>query len=90
MEGEELQRLAYRRWEIEQGRRDATEELSEELSEGEKGDGIGDIIQIETQQKKIQRHASKLELWSDDKKEKKLYIILLRYSTLILEHIAST
>jgi len=90
VEGEELQRLAYRRWEREQGRRDATEDLSEELSEGEKGDGIGEIIQIETQQNRLQRHTSKLELWSDDKKEKKLYIILLRYTILIFELIRST
>lgn len=87
MEGEEIQRLAYRRWEREQGRRDATEDLSEELSEGEKGDGVGEIIQIETPQKKIQRINSTLELWSDDKKEKKLYIILLRYIALVLVHI---
>lgn len=87
MEGEEIQRLAYRRWEREQGRRDATEDLSEELSEGEKGDGVGEIIQIETPQKKIQRISSTLELWSDDKKEKKLYIILLRYIVLVLVHI---
>ncbi|GAU12334.1 hypothetical protein TSUD_252850 [Trifolium subterraneum] len=40
VEGEEVQRLAYRRWEREQGRRDATEDLSEELSEGEKGDEL--------------------------------------------------
>lgn len=83
VEGEELQRLAYRRWEIEQGRRDATEDLSEELSEGEKGDGIGEIVQIETQQKKLQRHASSQEIWSDDKKEKKLYIILLSLHGLV-------
>ncbi|XP_045787062.1 probable sucrose-phosphate synthase 3 [Trifolium pratense] len=83
VEGEEVQRLAYRRWEREQGRRDATEDLSEELSEGEKGDGIGEIIQIETQQKKMQRHASSLEIWSDDKKEKKLYIILLSLHGLV-------
>lgn len=80
VEGEELQRLAKRRWEIEQGRRDATEDLSEELSEGEKGDGIAEIIQIETPKKKLPRPMSSLELWSDDKKEKKLYIILLRYT----------
>ncbi|CAI8586785.1 unnamed protein product [Vicia faba] len=83
VEGEEIQRLAYRRWEIEQGRRDATEDLSEELSEGEKGDGVGEIIQIESSQKKIQRIHSTLELWSDDKKEKKLYIILLSLHGLV-------
>ena len=79
MEGEELQRFANRRWEREQGRRDATEDLSEELSEGEKGDGVGEMIQIETSKKNFQRQISNLEVWSDDKKEKKLYVVLLRY-----------
>lgn len=76
--------MANRRREREQGRRDATEDLSEELSEGEKGDGIGEMIQIETPKKKLQRQISNtLEVWSDDKKEKKLYIILLRYIVIL-------
>ncbi|KAJ1419628.1 putative sucrose-phosphate synthase 2 [Sesbania bispinosa] len=56
--------------------RDATEDMSEELSEGEKGDGIGEMIQIEMPKKKLQRQISNLEVWSDDKKEKKLNIVL--------------
>ncbi|TKY57214.1 sucrose-phosphate synthase 3 [Spatholobus suberectus] len=83
LEGEELQRLANRRWEREQGRRDATEDLSEELSEGEKGDGIGEMIQIETSKKSLHRQISNLEVWSDDKKEKKLYIVLLSLHGLV-------
>lgn len=83
LEGEELQRIANRRWEREQGRRDATEDMSEELSEGEKGDGIGDKIQIETPKKNFHRENSNLEVWSDDKKEKKLYIVLLSLHGLV-------
>lgn len=80
MEWEELQRLAKRRWEREQGRRDATEDMSEDLSEGEKGDIVGELMLSETPRKKFQRNFSNLEVWSDDKKEKKLYIVLIRYS----------
>ncbi|CAL0317507.1 unnamed protein product [Lupinus luteus] len=76
LEGEELQRLANRRWERELGRMDATEDMSEDLSEGEKGDGVGEMIQSETPKKMLQRQISNLEVWSEDKKEKKLYIIL--------------
>lgn len=80
MEWEESQRVAHRRWEREQGRREATEDMSEDLSEGEKGDGIGEMMQSETPKEKIQRQISNLEVWSDDKKEKKLYLVLLRYT----------
>jgi len=71
--------LANRRWEREQGRRDATEDMSEDLSEGEKGDGLGELAQSETPRKKFQRSLSNPEVWSDDKKENKLYIVLIRY-----------
>lgn len=79
MEWEESQRLSDRRREWEQGRRDATEDMSEDLSEGEKGDGVGEIVQSETPRKRLQRNFSNVEVWSDDKKEKKLYIVLIRY-----------
>lgn len=81
MEWEELQRLANRRLEREQGRRDVTEDMSEDLSEGEKGDGVGEIQTPDTPRKKFQRNFSNLEVWSDDKKEKKLYIVLIRYDS---------
>jgi len=78
LEWEETQRVANRRWEREQGRREATEDMSEDLSEGEKGDGIGEMVQSETPKKNFQRQISNLEVWSDDKKEKRLYVVLLR------------
>lgn len=79
MEWEDSQRQAHRRWEREQGRREATEDLSEDLSEGEKGDSLGEMVQCETPRKQFQRQISNLEVWSDDKNEKKLYIVLIRY-----------
>ncbi|KAK9043980.1 hypothetical protein V6N11_072303 [Hibiscus sabdariffa] len=43
LEGEEAQRKANRRIERERGRREATADMSEDLSEGEKGDSVGDV-----------------------------------------------
>ncbi|CAN0875333.1 Probable sucrose-phosphate synthase 3 [Linum grandiflorum] len=83
LEWEEVQRLMKRRMEREQGRRDATEDLSEDLSEGEKGDGVGELVQSETPKKSFQRNSSNLEVWSDDKKEKKLYIVLISLHGLV-------
>ncbi|KAJ0035597.1 hypothetical protein Pint_25467 [Pistacia integerrima] len=82
LEWEEGQRLAHRRWEREQGRRDVTEDI-EDLSEGEKGDALGELVQPETPRKRFQRNLSNLEVWSDDKKEKKLYIVLISLHGLI-------
>ncbi|GAV58996.1 Glycos_transf_1 domain-containing protein/S6PP domain-containing protein/Glyco_trans_4_4 domain-containing protein [Cephalotus follicularis] len=83
LDWEELQRLENRRWEREQGLRDATEDMSEDLSEGERGDGLGDMMQCETPRRKFQRNFSNLEVWSDDKKEKKLYIVLISLHGLV-------
>lgn len=71
--------MANRRLEREQGRRDATEDMSEDLSEGEKGDTVGELMQSETPKKRFQRNISNLEVWSDDNKGKRLYIVLMRY-----------
>ncbi|OAY63164.1 putative sucrose-phosphate synthase 2, partial [Ananas comosus] len=73
---QDVQRRAYRRWELEQGWRDATEDMSEDLSEGEKGDVVGEMVQ--TPRKRFQRNFSDLQTWSDDNKGKKLYIVLIR------------
>lgn len=53
--------------------------MSEDLSEGEKGDTVGELQQSDTPRKKFQRNVSDLQVWSDDNKEKKLYIVLIRY-----------
>ncbi|KAJ9153995.1 hypothetical protein P3X46_027376 [Hevea brasiliensis] len=83
LEWEGQQRLANRRWEREQGRRDATEDMSEDLSEGERGDNVGELLQSETPRKRFQRNFSNLEVWSDDKNEKKLYIVLISLHGLV-------
>uniref|UniRef100_A0A6V7QZ04 Sucrose-phosphate synthase n=1 Tax=Ananas comosus var. bracteatus TaxID=296719 RepID=A0A6V7QZ04_ANACO len=83
LEWEDFQRLTKRRWEREQGRREATEDMSEDLSEGEKGDTVGELLQSETPRKKIQRNISDLQLWSDDNKGKKLYIVLISLHGLV-------
>ncbi|KVI08252.1 Sucrose-phosphate synthase [Cynara cardunculus var. scolymus] len=74
LEWEDLQRIAKRRLEREQGRSDVREDMSEDLSEGEKVDILGDL---ESPPKTYQHTAS--DIWAEDKKEKKLYIILIRY-----------
>jgi sucrose-phosphate synthase len=67
-------------------RREATEDLAEDLSEGEKGDTIGELAPVETTKKKFHRNFSDLIVWSDENKEKKLYIMLIRSTHL---HIVS-
>ncbi|XP_021801925.1 probable sucrose-phosphate synthase 2 [Prunus avium] len=57
--------------------------MSEDLSEGEKGDGLGEMLPSDTPRKKFQRNISNLEVWSDDKKEKKLYIVLISLHGLV-------
>ncbi|XP_020110635.1 probable sucrose-phosphate synthase 2 [Ananas comosus] len=81
LELEDVQRRAYRRWELEQGWRDATEDMSEDLSEGEKGDVVGEMVQ--TPRKRFQRNFSDLQTWSDDNKGKKLYIVLISMHGLV-------
>lgn len=66
--------------EREQGRMDVTEDMSEDLSEGEKGDAVSELVHGETPKVAFQRTISNFEGWSEDKKESKLYIILIRYS----------
>ncbi|KAG6483166.1 hypothetical protein ZIOFF_059806 [Zingiber officinale] len=83
LEWEDTQRIASRRWEREQGRRDATEDMSEDLSEGEKGDAVGELQQSDTPRKKLQKNVSDLQVWSDDNKEKKLYIVLISLHGLV-------
>ncbi|KAI4310770.1 hypothetical protein MLD38_035721 [Melastoma candidum] len=83
LEMEQSQRLLHRRLEREQGRHDATEDMSEDFSEGEKGDLVGELSHGETPKKRFQRNLSNLEAWSEDKKEKKLYIVLISLHGLV-------
>ncbi|KAG6593761.1 putative sucrose-phosphate synthase 2, partial [Cucurbita argyrosperma subsp. sororia] len=90
LEWEELQRLTKWRLERELGRMDVTEEMSEDLSEGEKGDAVGETVQNEAVQSEtskvpLQRTISNSEVWSEeeDKSERKLYIILISLHGLV-------
>jgi len=53
LEWEEVQRVTSRRWEREQGCREAAEDMSEDLSEGEKGDSVVEMVQSDTPKKKF-------------------------------------
>ncbi|PWA63428.1 sucrose-phosphate synthase 2 [Artemisia annua] len=80
LEWEDFQRIAKRKFEREQGRIDVRDDMSEDMSECEKGD----IVDFGESPKRTYQHtASNLEVWSDDKKEKKLYIILISLHGLV-------
>ncbi|KAF0916521.1 hypothetical protein E2562_007599 [Oryza meyeriana var. granulata] len=84
LELEGIQRISARRKEQEQVRRETTEDLAEDLSEGEKGDTVGELAQHDTPKKKFQRNFSDLTVsWSDENKEKKLYIVLISLHGLV-------
>lgn len=83
LEWEDVQRVAHRKWEREQGRKDVTDDMSEDLSEGEKGDVIGEPVKLDSPRKHLDRNFSHVEVWSDSNKEKKLYIVLIRCETII-------
>ncbi|GFQ06717.1 probable sucrose-phosphate synthase 2 [Phtheirospermum japonicum] len=57
--------------------------MSEDLSEGEKGDVLGEAVTLDSPKKKFQRNFSNLEAWSDSNKEKKLYIVLISLHGLV-------
>ncbi|KAK6236146.1 hypothetical protein SCA6_011483 [Theobroma cacao] len=76
-EGELAQRKAKRRLERERGRREATADMSEDLSEGEKGDIVSDIsAHGESNKGRLPRINSvdAMETWASQQKGKKLYI----------------
>ncbi|KAJ4952577.1 hypothetical protein NE237_029409 [Protea cynaroides] len=86
IEGEEAQRMAKRRLEREKGRREATADMSEDLSEGEKGDVVSDLsVHGESNRGKFPRINSvdAMETWASQQKEKKLYIVLISLHGLI-------
>ncbi|CAI0556057.1 unnamed protein product [Linum tenue] len=76
---DDAQRLARRRAEREQGRNDAADDLSE-LSEGEKEPG--DATPSESA-KHISRINSDMQMWSDEEKPRRLYIVLISMHGLV-------
>ncbi|KAF9662855.1 hypothetical protein SADUNF_Sadunf18G0097700 [Salix dunnii] len=86
LEGELAQRNAKRRLERERGRREAVADMSEDLSEGEKGDAVGDLsAHGDSVRSRLPRINSvdTMEAWANQQKGKKLYIILISLHGLI-------
>ncbi|THG23870.1 hypothetical protein TEA_000887 [Camellia sinensis var. sinensis] len=82
LEGEEVQRMAKRRLERERGRKEATADMSEDLSEGEKGDTVSDLsAHGDNTRGRLRRISSveTMEAWASQQKGKKLYIVLIRH-----------
>ena len=71
-----------RRLERERGRREATADMSEDLSEGEKGDPVSDVSAHggDSSRARLPRisSADAMETWANSQKGKKLYIVLIR------------
>ncbi|XP_010252403.1 PREDICTED: probable sucrose-phosphate synthase 4 [Nelumbo nucifera] len=82
IEWDDAQRLAKRRIEREQGRNDAAEDLSE-LSEGEKEKGGANNQNDQSVSDKIPRINSDMQIWPDDDKSKRLYIVLISLHGLV-------
>ncbi|XP_021887005.1 probable sucrose-phosphate synthase 1 [Carica papaya] len=86
LEGEYARQTTKRRLERERGRREATADMSEDLSEGEKGDVVGDVSSHgDGVRGKMPRISSVdvMENWAAQLKEKKLYIVLVSLHGLI-------
>ncbi|KAG8636344.1 hypothetical protein MANES_16G123800v8 [Manihot esculenta] len=86
LEGEEVQRKAKRHIERERGRKEATADMSEDLSEGERGDVHGEILShggsVRGRMPRISS-VDVMENWAKQHKEKKLYIVLISLHGLI-------
>ncbi|OAY58736.1 probable sucrose-phosphate synthase 4 [Manihot esculenta] len=76
---DDAQRLARRQLELEQGRNDAADDLSE-LSEGEKEKGDANFSEPV---KHFSRINSDMQIWSDDEKPRHLYIVLISIHGLV-------
>ncbi|XP_058181772.1 probable sucrose-phosphate synthase 1 isoform X1 [Rhododendron vialii] len=86
LEEKEAQRMAKRRVERERGRREATADMSEDFSEGEKGDTVSDLsAHGESHRSRLPRISSveTMEAWVSQQKGKKLYIVLVSLHGLI-------
>ncbi|CAN6459611.1 unnamed protein product [Victoria cruziana] len=86
IENEEAHRTARRRLERERGRREAIADMSEDLSEGEKGDVVSDISSHgDVKKSRLPRISSTdiIETWTSQLSDKKLYIVLISIHGLI-------
>ncbi|KAF7020272.1 hypothetical protein CFC21_033390 [Triticum aestivum] len=86
IEGEEASRSSKKRLEREKARRDAAADLSEDLSDGEKGEHINESsIHAESTRGHMPRIGSTdaIDVWANQHKDKKLYIVLVSIHGLI-------
>lgn len=86
LENDEAHRASKRRMEREKGRREAVADMSEDLSEGEKGDTISDVsAHGESHRGRLPRMSSvdAMEAWVNQQKGKKLYLVLISLHGLI-------
>ncbi|EPS71734.1 sucrose-phosphate synthase 1, partial [Genlisea aurea] len=85
-EEKEAQRIAKRHIERERGLREAVADMSEDLSEGEKGDAGSELsIHGESHRGRLPRisSAETMEAWTAQQKGKKIYIVLISLHGLI-------
>ncbi|KAI3524411.1 hypothetical protein L1887_03066 [Cichorium endivia] len=86
LESEVAQRMTKRRLERERGRKEAVADMSEDLSEGEKGDTVTDVsAHGDTNRGRLPRISSTdaMEAWANQQKGKKLYLVLISLHGLI-------
>ncbi|KAJ0724321.1 putative sucrose-phosphate synthase [Helianthus annuus] len=86
LESEEAQRMTKRRLERERGHREAVADMSEDLSEGEKGDIVSDVsAHGDNHKSRLSRISSTdaMEAWANQQKGKKLYLVLISLHGLI-------
>ncbi|XP_074281153.1 putative sucrose-phosphate synthase [Silene latifolia] len=86
LENEEAHRKAKRRMERERGHREATADMSEDFSEGEKGDTVPDrSAHGDSNRGRLPRISSveTMEAWASQQRGKKLYLVLISLHGLI-------
>lgn len=84
IDGEEASRSSKKHLEREKARRDAAADFSEDLPDGAKGENINESsIHAESTRGRMPRIGSTdaIEVWANQHKDKKLYIVLIRYSS---------
>ncbi|XP_020519016.1 probable sucrose-phosphate synthase 4 isoform X2 [Amborella trichopoda] len=81
IEWDDARRLAKRYLKREQGRKDAAADMSEDLSEGEKEKGESSLS--DASKENIARINSDLQMWSEENKDKRLYIVLISLHGLV-------
>lgn len=79
--------MSKRHLEREKARQYAAADFSEDLSEGEKGENNNEPSHDEITRTRMPRIGSTdaIEAWASQHREKKMYIVLIRYGTLELK-----